>query len=138
MILVDTNVIIDALDKAARDHGWAFKQVVDAVSGEGGAINPVVLAELCAGKRDPAQVADELRRFGLDVLDLPSATGPVCGKAYRSYKAARASSGGSPAPLVPLPDFFIGAHAEIMGWKVATRDQERFARYFPAVKLLTP
>lgn len=138
MILIDTNVVIDALDPATRDHDWAFRQVVDAVNGEGGAINAVILAELCAGKRDPKGVANELRRFGLEVLDLPAATGPVCGTAYRSYKAARASSGGSTAPRVPLPDFFIGAHAEIMSWKVATRDTERYARYFPTVTLLTP
>jgi predicted nucleic acid-binding protein len=138
MILIDTNVVIDALDPAANDHDWALTQVVAAVHGEGGAINAVILAELCAGKRDPTGVAEELRSFGLEILDLPAATGPVCGKAYRSYKTARASSGGSVAPLVPLPDFFIGAHAQIMGWKVATRDTERFAKYFPSVALLAP
>jgi hypothetical protein len=31
-----------------------------------------------------------------------------------------------------------GSHAEIMGWKLATRDTERMARYFPRVVLLTP
>jgi hypothetical protein len=39
---------------------------------------------------------------------------------------------------MPLPDFFIGAQAEIMGWKIATRDQERFKRYFSKVALLAP
>jgi predicted nucleic acid-binding protein len=51
---------------------------------------------------------------------------------------ARAKSGGSTAPSIPLPDFFIGAHAEIMGWKIATRDVDRYASYFPTVKLITP
>ena len=138
MILIDTNVVIDALDPATRYYDWALRQVVDAVNGEGGAINAVILAELCAGKRDPAGVAAELRKFGLEILGLPSASAPICGRAYRSYKTARSASGGSVAPLAPLPDFFIGAHAEIMGWKVATRDTERFAKYFPAVALLTP
>ena len=32
---------------------------------------------------------------------------------------------------MPLPDFFIGAHAELMGWKLATRDVERYRIYFP-------
>jgi hypothetical protein len=39
---------------------------------------------------------------------------------------------------MPLPDFFIGAQAEVMGWKIATRDQGRFEKYFPAVVLVTP
>jgi predicted nucleic acid-binding protein len=39
---------------------------------------------------------------------------------------------------MPLPDFFIGAQAEVMGWKIATRDTERFKKYFPKVPLLKP
>jgi predicted nucleic acid-binding protein len=35
-------------------------------------------------------------------------------------------------------DFFIGAHAELLGWKLATRDVERYRIYFPAVELIEP
>jgi predicted nucleic acid-binding protein len=37
-----------------------------------------------------------------------------------------------------LPDFFVGAHAELMGWKLATRDMERYRLYFPDVELIEP
>jgi predicted nucleic acid-binding protein len=37
-----------------------------------------------------------------------------------------------------LPDFFIGAHAQIMGWPLATADEGRFRTYFPSVILRTP
>ncbi|HAK06532.1 MAG TPA: DNA-binding protein, partial [Spartobacteria bacterium] len=50
----------------------------------------------------------------------------------------RKKSGGGDAPLTPLPDFFIGAHAELMGWKLATRDPERFRLYFERVELIEP
>jgi predicted nucleic acid-binding protein len=46
--------------------------------------------------------------------------------------------GAGKASGVPLPDFFIGAHAELMRWKVATRDVERDRIYFPAVELIEP
>ena len=39
---------------------------------------------------------------------------------------------------VPLPDFFIGAHAEIMGWTLATADVDRYKAYFPKVRLKIP
>jgi predicted nucleic acid-binding protein len=138
MILLDTNVIVDALDKSQENHHWARKQIKDAVSADGGGISVVTLAELCAWDRQPANVEPEIKRLGLVMHDLPAAAASVCGTAYRRYATARRNSGGSPAPKVPLPDFFIGAQAEVMGWKIATRDQGRFEIYFPTVELVTP
>jgi len=138
MILLDTNVVVDALDKDQAHHSWSKKQIEDAVTGEGGGISVVTLAELCAGARDPENVEPEIKRWGISVHDLPAAVAVVCGRAYRRYVTARRSSGGSVPPKMPLPDFFIGAHAEIMGWKIATRDEERFEKYFPKVTLVSP
>lgn len=138
MILLDTNVVIDARDASQPDHIWAVAQIKTAVTGEGAAINPVILAELCVGSPRPEAVAPEIRKLGLQILDLPAATATVCGQAYRRYLLARRASGTGSAPKTPLPDFFIGAHAEVMGWKLATRDSERIARYFPAVDVLAP
>jgi hypothetical protein len=39
---------------------------------------------------------------------------------------------------VPLPDFFIGAHAQLMGWVIATAAAKRFRTYFPGVRLWMP
>ena len=61
-----------------------------------------------------------------------------CARAYTRYRLTRRRSGGGDAPHVPLPDFFIGVHAELMGWKLATRDVERYRFYFPAVELIEP
>jgi hypothetical protein len=33
------------------------------------------------------------------------------------------SQSDAPVPVMPLPDFFIGAHAGIMGWELATADR---------------
>lgn len=138
MILLDTNVVVDALDKKQAHHAWSKRQIEDAVVGEGGGISVVTLAELCAGAREPEVVETEIKRLGITVHDVPAAVAVVCGKAYRRYVTARRDSGGSAPPKTPLPDFFIGAQAEIMGWKIATRDQERFKKYFPKVTLVTP
>ncbi len=45
---------------------------------------------------------------------------------------------GQDSPRTPLPDFFIGAHAQIMAWPLATADTSRFRTYFPSVQLMTP
>jgi hypothetical protein len=138
MILLDSNVIVDALDKSQANHQWAKKQIEDAVAAEGGGISVVTLAELCAGARNPADVEPEIKRWGLTVHDVPAAAASACGAAYRRHATARRNSGGGPSPKMPLPDFFIGAQAQVMGWKIATRDQGRFEKYFPAVVLVTP
>lgn len=138
MTLLDTNVIVDALDKSQVSHQWAKKQIEDVVAAEGGGISVVTLAELCAGARNPSDVEPEIKRLGLTVHDLSAAAATTCGKAYRRYVIARRDSGGGLSPKMPLPDFFIGAQAEVMGWKIATRDQGRFEKYFPTVVLVAP
>ncbi|HEX3890803.1 MAG TPA: PIN domain-containing protein [Verrucomicrobiae bacterium] len=138
MILFDTNVVIDAKDSSSASHAWSVRLIQEAVAGEGGGINAVILAELCAGSPKPADIEPEIRKLGLEVFDLPAAASEICGAAYRRYVLARRASGGGIAPKIPLPDFFIGAHAEIMKWKLATRDAERVSRYFPKVNLLIP
>jgi predicted nucleic acid-binding protein len=138
MILFDTNVIIDILDKDEAHHSWAIKQLASAVLGEGVVVSAVTVAELCAGDWHPEEVKSDLHNWGVQIADIPAASAAVCGRAYRRYVTARRDSGGSAPPKMPLPDFFIGAQAEIMGWKIATRDQHRFRKYFPAVELITP
>jgi predicted nucleic acid-binding protein len=138
MILLDTNVIIDAHWGAGNDRVRARNLISSAVIEPGAAINCITLGELYAGPRQGEEIEDDMRQTGIIVLDLPVGAAAICGRAYRRYRHARTRSGGGKAPSVPLPDFFIGAHAELMGWKLATRDVERYRIYFPAVELIEP
>jgi predicted nucleic acid-binding protein len=138
MILLDTNVIIDAHCGVGNDQVRARNLISSAILDSGAAINCVTLAELYAGPKRGEEIEDDMRRAGMVVLDLPVDAAAICGRAYRRYRLARTRSGGGKAPSMPLPDFFIGAHAELMGWKLATRDVERYRIYFPTVELIEP
>jgi hypothetical protein len=138
MILLDTNLIIDAHYGAGNDRVHARNLISSAVMNIGAAINSIILAELYAGPRRGEEIEEDLRQAGIVVLDVPVGAAAICGRAYRRYRLARTRSGGGKAPSVPLPDFFIGAHAELMGWRLATRDVERYRIYFPAVELIEP
>jgi predicted nucleic acid-binding protein len=138
MILLDTNVIIDAHYGVGSERVRARKLISSAVIESGAAINCIILSELYAGPRRGEEIERDMRQTGIAVLDLPAASAAICGRAYRQYRLARARSGGGEGPSMPLPDFFIGAHAELMGWKLATRDVERYRTYFPTVELIEP
>jgi predicted nucleic acid-binding protein len=138
VILLDTNVLIYAFDPDSPLHAWARQTIAEAVSGDGGAIDVISLAEICVGDAEPNAVAERIRRWDVDILDLPVAAAEVCAAAYREYRLRRHAQSGLASPRLPLPDFFVGAHAVVMGWPLATADSRRFATYFPDLVLKTP
>ncbi len=138
MTLLDTNVLVYASDPGSEFSRWARKAIARAVRVDGAAINAVTLAELCVGSRHPETVADRIRTWGVVILDVPAAASDVCAKAYNTYRKRRLRQSGKDSPAMPLPDFFIGAHAQTMGWRLATADQGRFKTYFPRVVVECP
>jgi predicted nucleic acid-binding protein len=56
----------------------------------------------------------------------------LAGKSFLAYRRR----GGTKRS--PLPDFLIGAHAAIAGYRLLTRDASRYRTYFPRLKLITP
>jgi len=138
MILLDTNVLIYAFDLDSPFCQWARETIVDAVANDGAAINAVSLAEICVGDAEPSTVADRIRSWGVEILDVPAAASDVCATVYVQYRRRRIPQSATPVPTMPLPDFFIGAHARIMGWELATADRGRFHTYFPSVSLKMP
>lgn len=56
----------------------------------------------------------------------------LAGKAFLAYRR-RAGNKAS-----PLPDFYIGAHAAVRGYRVLTRDVARYRTYFPKLALIAP
>jgi predicted nucleic acid-binding protein len=138
VILLDTNVLILAFGGDSPHSAWARETIADAVATEGAAINAVSVAEICVGDEEPETVAERVRSWGVAVLDVPAAAAEVCAKAYLRYRHRRQAQSGREAPAVPLPDFLIGAHAQIMSWDLATADRGRFRTYFPSVRLRMP
>ena len=138
MILLDTNVLIYASTPRSPFLRWAREVIAEGVSGDGAATSVVSVAEICVGDGQPESVAERIRSWGVVVLDVPAVAAEPCARAYREYRERRRSGSDRDAPLLPLPDFFIGAHAQIMEWPIATADEGRFRTYFPSVVLKTP
>ena len=78
-----------------------------------------------------------MHRAGVAIFDLPVAAAAICGRAYRRYDSLAGDQAEAMGERAAAR-FFIGAHAELMRWKLATRDLERYRIYFPIVELIEP
>ena len=138
MILFDTNVLIYAFSPESQFHVWSRRTLAKVAARSEAFVNTVILAELCVGDADPNSVMERVRSWGVQRLDLPTAAAPICAAAFRNYLLRREDEGRKAAARIPLPDFFIGSHAQLLGWQIATADLGRYNTYFPKVKLLSP
>ena len=138
MMLLDTTVLIYAAESGSRYQDRARETIARAISTEGAVVNAVCLAEICVGETEPTTAAERIRSWGVQIFDVPAAAADICAAAYRRYRSRRQRQSGEDSPRMPLPDCFIGAQAELLGWPLATVDTSRFATYFPSVQLLTP
>ena len=129
-VLVDTNVICDVLYNDPVWGDWSSAQLLNHWGQL--CINPIVYTELCYQATSPDDVNDTMERMGLVYADLPRGCLFAAGQAYRSYR----QRGG--VKTAPLPDFFIGAHAQEAGLMLLTRDKARYETYFPRARLMTP
>jgi predicted nucleic acid-binding protein len=131
-VLVDSNVILDVV---AGDTAWAAwsSTAMEAIADEARlVINPIIYAEVSVGF-DSIEALDEILPTTLFEREgLPYEAGFLAGKAFLAYRRR----GG--ARLTPLPDFFIGAHAAVAGYRLLTRDPRRYRTSFPRLELIAP
>lgn len=129
-VLVDTNVIADVLHNDPQWGDWSAEQLARNFGQL--LINPIIYAELCYCASASDDVNRIMSQLGLDYAELPRTSLFAAAQAYRSYR----QRGG--VKTAPLPDFFIGAHAQEAGLALLTRDKARYATYFPAARLVSP
>ncbi len=132
MILVDANVLIDLLTDDPTWADWAEAQLLTAAATEELAINPIIYAELAAAYRTAAALERALTPLSLTRLPLPYEAGFLAAQAFLAYRRRDGTR------RSPLPDFYIGAHAQIEGHRLLTRDAARYRTCFPKLELLTP
>jgi len=132
MVLVDANVLLDVLTDDPAWGEWSANALRDAYEREGLAINPIVYAELAPPYRTARGLDAQLAGWLLERLPLPYEAGFLAGQAFVRYRR----QGGQRRS--PLPDFYIGAHAQWAGFTLLTRDAARYQTYFPKLRLIAP
>jgi predicted nucleic acid-binding protein len=130
--LVDSNVLLDIATEDSRWSPWSERALAEAANEGRLAINPLIYAEVSVGFAAVEELDDAVPPEVFIRAELPYEAGFLAGKAFLNY---RRRGGGKETPL---PDFYIGAHAAIAGYRLLTRDARRYRTYFPSVDIIAP
>lgn len=130
--LVDSCVLLDVALDDPKWGAWSEEALAKAADEGPLVINPVIYAEVSVGYDAVEDLDAFLPPEDYQRLALPYAAGFLAGKAFARYRRA----GGTKRS--PLPDFYIGAHAAVSGYRLLTRDATRYRTHFATVPLITP
>lgn len=95
-------------------------------------INAIIYAEVSVRYSRIEDLDEALPKGFIDREAIPYEAGFLAGKAFQVYRRR----GG--VRRSPLPDFFIGAHAAVAGYRLLTHDPTRYRMHFPHLVLIAP
>jgi hypothetical protein len=116
----------------ARWAGWSSTALATVGNEAILVINPLVYTEVSVRFDSIEDVEDAVPPALFRREDVPYEAAFLAGKVFVTYRRR----GGSRRS--PPPDFLIGAHAAVNGYRLLTRDARRYRTYFPSLELITP
>ena len=132
MTLVDSNILIDIWTEDPNWFEWSSAEYAKCLSVGVVAINPIIYSELSLGFPSEAELDSAIYTARIDRIPLPFKAAFSAGRAFLEYR----KRGG--VKTAPLPDFYIGAHAQHSGIPLLTRDPSGYQSYFPGLEMITP
>lgn len=130
---LDTNVVIALLDSKDPNHAWSVREL-DARRAEGPAIvSDIVYCEVSVGMKDRADTDAAISKLGLERMRSRDEALFRAGRAYTDYKTKN-----SGPKMGVLPDFIIGATADVENSPLMTANQRDYTGYFPKLQLICP
>jgi len=129
---MDSNVLIDIIEKDPTWHDWSFGQLEEAARLGAIVINHIVVAEVAPQFGSLEEFLTRIDAILVEIEPFTDTAAMFAGQAFRTYRKER------PGSKSVLADFLIGGHAVALGADVLTRDPRFYARYFPELTLITP
>jgi len=131
-VLLDSNVLLDLMTEDPQWFSWSAAAVANAADSSRLVINAIIYAEVSVRYSLIEDLEAALPKAIIEREPLPYEAAFLAGKAFRAYRRR----GG--AKRSPLPDFLIGAHAAVAGYRLLTRDAARYRSHFPGLPLISP
>lgn len=130
--MLDSCVYLDVFGRDPKWFGWSSWAMAEAANRGRIILNPVIYAEISVQFPKIESLEALLTPEVFEYLPVPKEAAFLAGKCFMKYR----QRGGTRS--LPLPDFFIGAHAAVNGLNLFTRDVRRFKEYFPRLRLISP
>jgi len=130
--LVDSCVLLDVITGDERWADWSAGQIASAMDAGRVVINPLIYGEVSVGYQTIEELQDLLPADDYEREPLPYLAAFAAGKAFLRYRR------GGGDKRSPMPDFYIGAHAAVAGYRLLTRDVRRYRTYFPTIDIIAP
>lgn len=131
MFLVDSNILLDIVKAQEPFNAWSALALEDALLQGPVFVNQIIYAEVSIAYASAGELDKVLARLSISRHDLSWTAAHLAGQAFMTYRR----QGGQ--KTAPLPDFYIGADAQVSGFTLITRDARRYRAYFPALALVT-
>ena len=131
-ILIDSNIILDVFLDDPVWGDWSESALENYCERAPLYINPVVYTEVSVGFERIEELERAMMQAGFKMLEIPREALFLAGKVFLRYRKNKGMK------RSPLPDFYIGAQAAVLGMELMTRDVRRYRKYFPTVRLICP
>lgn len=131
-VLVDSNVLLDIASEDPVWGEWSARVLGEIAEVSPLAVNPIIYAEVSIRYASIEELEEALPTEVFRRETLPYEAAFLAGRAFAHYRCRTSQR------RTPLPDFYIGAHAAVSGYRLLTRDVGRYRSYFPTVQLISP
>lgn len=131
-VMIDSCVYLDVFSRDLRWFEWSSAALASAADSGSIILNSIIYSEISIRFDRIEELEALLPPDVFEFQPIPREAAFLAGKCFLKYR----HRGGRKS--LPLPDFFIGAHAAVAGIPLVTRDVERFRDYFPGLRLVCP
>lgn len=131
-VFVDACVLLDIFNEDENFCDWSIQTLNTLTKTHQLVINPIIFTEVSLNFDSCDELSKVLARLNIEILDIPLQAAFHVSRVFKQYKKNKGDK------KSPMPDFYIGAHAQFLGTAIVTRDTARFKTYYCDVELITP
>lgn len=130
---LDTNIIIALLYPKNDHHAWSVQELNKRKTEGPAILCDIVYCEFSVGMKSKAETDEAIKLLGLERLSYSDAALFRAGRAFMRYRDVNRGP-----KLGVLPDFLVGALAEVARIPIMTANPGDFRKYFPDVMVICP